>query len=337
MEYVNLGRSGLKVSKIILGCMSYGEKDWDEWVLEEPESLEMLHHAYQRGINTWDTADVYSYGRSEEIVGKALEKYNIPRERVVIMSKCYFGAEKGPIGSAMGRTNDGEFVNRMGLSRKHILDSVEGSVKRLGTYLDVLWIHRLDRETPKEEIMRALNDVIERGWVRYIGASSMAAWEFQQLQNIAEKHGWHKFVAMQNLYNLLYREEEREMIPYCQNTGVGLTPWYALASGTLARPWKGSSTERSTHDKFRQGVLGKGEEADKVIVDRVEEIAKKKGVAMAQVTIAWLLSKKYVTPILGLSKTSRIDEAVDAVKVKLTDEEISYLEEPYQPKRVTGY
>ena len=175
----------------------------------------------------------------------------------------------------MGLKNDGEFVNRIGLSRKHILDAVEASVKRLGTYLDVIWIHRLDRETPKEEIMRALNDGIEWGWVRYIGASSMAAWEFQQLRNIPERHGWHKFVAMENLYNLLYREEEREMIPYCQNTGVDLTPWYALASGTLARPWNGDSTERSRNDTIRGVLLGKGEEADKIIVDRVEEIAKK--------------------------------------------------------------
>ena len=315
--------------------MSYGEKDWAQWVLEQPEALEILHYAYQRGINTWDTADVYSYGRSEEIVGKTLKKYNIPRERVVILSKCFFGLEKSSAESAMGIKNDGEFANRMGLSRKHILDAVEASVKRLGTYLDVLWIHRLDRETPEEEIMRALNDGIEWGWVRYTGASSMAAWEFQRLQNIAERHGWHKFVAMQNLYNLLYREEEREMIPYCQNTGVGLTPWYALASGTLVRPWNGDSTERSRNDTIRGVLLGKGEEADKIIVDRVEEIAKK--AFSWHKSIAWLLSKNYVTPILGLGKTSRVDEAVEAVRVKLANEEIAYLEEPYQPKRVTGY
>ena len=208
MEYVRLGQSGLKVSRIILGCMSFGSREWMNWLTEEEEALELIHHAYQNGINTWDTADVYSNGQSEEIVGKALKKYNIPRERVVIMSKVFFavGDDNAPTFSA---TNDGEFVNRLGLSRKHIIDAVEASVKRLGTYIDVLQIHRLDHETPKEEIMRALNDVVERGWVRYIGASSMAAWQFQQLQHVAEKHGWHQFISMQNLYNLLYREEER--------------------------------------------------------------------------------------------------------------------------------
>ncbi|WFC95681.1 hypothetical protein MBRA1_002334 [Malassezia brasiliensis] len=340
MEYVNLGNSGLKVSRIILGCMSYGTPEWQSWVLDEEASLPLLERAYQAGINTWDTADVYSMGKSEEIVGKALKKYNIPRERVVILSKCFFGvADDGtyPIIASMAN-NDGAMVNRVGLSRKHILDAVEASVRRLGTYIDVLQIHRLDRETPKEEIMRALNDVIEKGWVRYIGASSMAAWEFQQLQNIAEKHGWHKFISMQNYYNLLYREEEREMIPYCQATGVGLVPWSPIARGVLTRPWTERSSKREQSDVMLQRLIRSREsEPDQAIVGRVEELSKKKGVPMAQVAIAWCLSKKGVNPIVGLSKPERIDEAVGALKVQLSAEEIAYLEEPYRPKFVQGY
>ena len=335
-----LGSSGLKVSKVILGCMSYGTPEWQEWVLNEDESLPLLEHAYKAGINTWDTADVYSMGKSEEIVGKALKKYNIPRNRVVILSKCYFGVTDDgsfpPIASTS--TNDGPMVNRVGLSRKHILDAVEASVQRLGTYIDVLQIHRLDRETPKEEIMRALNDVVERGWVRYIGASSMAAWEFQELQYIAEKHGWVKFISMQNYYNLLYREEEREMIPFCQNTGVGLIPWSPIARGVLARPWDERSTKREGTDRLlKMMIRSKENEVDKAIVDRVQEIAQKRGVKMAQVATAWCLSKTYVYPIMGLNSKERIDQAVEGVKLKLTEEEIKYLEEPYRPKAVTGY
>jgi len=209
MEYTRLGNSGLKISKVIFGAMSFGSPDWQEWVIDEAAALPLLKHAYDLGLNTWDTADVYSNGRSEEIIGKALKQYNIPRQRVVILSKCYFGvADDGSQPPIAGvSTNDGEMVNRVGLSRKHIFDAVDRSVARLGTHIDVLQIHRLDRDTPREEIMRALNDVVESGKVRYIGASSMAAWEFQALQNIADKHGWHKFISMQNYYNLLYREE----------------------------------------------------------------------------------------------------------------------------------
>ncbi|KAA8626152.1 aldo-keto reductase [Pyrenophora tritici-repentis] len=194
--------------------MSYGSSKWQPWVLEEAESLPLLEHAYKCGINTWDTADIYSHGLSEKIVGKALKQYNIPRNKVVILSKCYFGVVEDDVSVQIAgvSVNDGDMVNSVGLSRKHIFDAVEKSVERLGTYIDVLQIHRLDRGTPREEIMKALNDVIEKGWVRYIGASSMAAWEFQTLQNIAEKNGWHKFISMQNYYNLIYREEEREMI-----------------------------------------------------------------------------------------------------------------------------
>lgn len=337
MEYVNLGNSGLKVSRIILGCMSYGSKQWAHWVMEEDESLEMLRYAYERGINTWDTADVYSNGMSEKIIGKALKKYNIPRERVVIMTKVFFIVDEEKMESpSPTKMMSGEFVNRVGLSRKHIMGAVERSVERLGTYIDVLQIHRLDHQTPGEEIMRGLNDVVERGLARYIGASSMATWQFQKLQNTAEKHGWHKFISMQDMYNLLYREEEREMIPYCQNSGVGVIPWFALAAGVLTRPWGEAPTPRSQDDAFREALLGQTD-ADETIVNRVQEVAQKKGVAMAQVAIAWLLSKKGVNPILGLSSHRRVDEAVAALHVKLTEDEIKFLEKPYKPRFVTGY
>ena len=340
MEYVSLGTSGLRVSKIILGCMSYGTPKWVDWVLDEDASIEMLDHAYKCGINTWDTADSYSMGKSEEVIGKALRQLQIPRERVVIMTKCYYGLphdDSYPLIQDMF-TNEGPLVNRVGLSRKHILDAVEASVKRLGTYIDVLQIHRLDRETPKEEIMRALNDVVEKGWVRYLGASSMAAWEFQQMQYIAEKHGWHKFISMQNYYNLLYREEEREMIPYCHATSVGVIPWFALAAGVLTRPWKDRSTKRVQSDLFQHVVVhSQAGDADRAIVERVEKLAQERGVSMAQIAIAWLLNKGGIAPLLGLSTKDRIDQAVAALSLALSPEEMAYLEAPYRPKPVVGY
>ncbi|KAK8195595.1 NADP-dependent oxidoreductase domain-containing protein [Phyllosticta capitalensis] len=338
MEYVRLGKSGLKVSKVILGCMSYGTSEWQPWVLDEEQALPLLEHAYKSGINTWDTADIYSHGKSEEIVGKALKQYDIPRSKVVILSKCYFGvAEDGSQPTIVeSGTNDGSRVNEVGLSRKHILDAVDKSVARLGTYIDVLQIHRLDRETPKEEIMKALNDVIESGKVRYIGASSMAAWEFQMLQNIAARNGWHQFISMQNYYNLLYREEEREMIPYCKETGVGLTPWSPIARGVLTRPWNSRGTTREQTDGFLKALIGRENQVDKAIVDRVEEVAKKRGTTMAAVATAWVMGKG-VTPILGLSSKDRITEAVKNSNFKLEKEDFAYLEEPYLPKQIAGY
>ncbi|GME47274.1 Aryl-alcohol dehydrogenase [Neofusicoccum parvum] len=339
MQYVNLGKSGLKISKVILGAMSYGTSEWQKWVLDEAEALPLLKHAYDHGINTWDTADIYSHGRSEEIIGKALKQYSIPRNRVVILSKCYFGvADDGtqpPIFSSSN--NDGEFLNRVGLSRKHILDAVDASVERLGTYIDVLQIHRLDRDTPMEEIMKALNDVVESGKVRYIGASSMAAWEFQMLQNIAARHGWHQFISMQNYHNLLYREEEREMIPYCQATGVGLVPWSPIARGALARPFDSRATTREQTDNFLKALIRSREtDVDRAIVGRVEEVAAKKGVSMAAVATAWCIGKG-VNPIIGLGSKERIEEAVRSSNLKLTEEEVKYLEEPYLPKPIAGY
>ncbi|KAI4684453.1 uncharacterized protein J4E84_006443 [Alternaria hordeiaustralica] len=339
MQYVNLGKSGLKVSKVILGAMSFGSSKWQPWVLDEAESLPLLEHAYKSGINTWDTADIYSHGHSEKIIAKALKQYNIPRNKVVLLSKCYFGVvEEDPsLGIASVSTNDGDMVNQVGLSRKHIFDAVEKSVERLGTYIDVLQIHRLDRGTPREEIMKALNDVIERGWVRYIGASSMAAWEFQTLQNIADRNGWHKFISMQNYYNLIYREEEREMIPYCQDTGVGLIPWSPIARGALTRPWSDRSSKRAETDKFLEMLVhGREDAIDKKIIERVEEVAKKNNVSMACIATAWTI-KKGVCPIIGLSSKERIDETVKNSNFKLSDEDAKYLEEVYVPKARQGF
>ncbi|KAF2020716.1 Aldo/keto reductase [Aaosphaeria arxii CBS 175.79] len=338
MEYVNLGKSGLKVSKVILGCMSYGSDKWQDWILNEDESLPLLKYAYDRGINTWDTADIYSHGESERIIAKALSTYSIPRSSVVLLSKCYFGVQPDPsIPISASNINNGAMVNQVGLSRKHIFDAVEASVARLGTYIDVLQIHRLDRDTPREEIMKALNDVVEKGWVRYIGASSMAAWEFQTLQNIAEKRGWHKFISMQNYYNLLYREEEREMIPYCNDTGVGLIPWSPIARGALTRPWSERSTKRSTTDKVLESMtLSRDDATDKAIISRVEEVAKKRGVSMACVATAWCVGKG-VAPIIGLGSKARIDEAVGNSKYVLEEEDVKYLEELYLPRGRVGY
>ncbi|KAI9717172.1 MAG: hypothetical protein M1812_004920 [Candelaria pacifica] len=332
MEYTRLGNSGLKISKVILGAMSYGSSDWQDWVLNEEEALPLLEHAYKVGLNTWDTADVYSNGRSEEIIGKALQKYSIPRSKVVLLSKCYFGvSDKGdqPTIAAVSK-NDGEWTNQLGLSRKHIFDAVDASVKRLGTYIDVLQIHRLDRETPREEIMKALNDVIESG--------KMAAWEFQTLQTIASTHNYHQFISMQNYYNLLYREEEREMIPYCLDTGVGLIPWSPIARGALTRPFNSRDTKREKSDSFLHMLIRSREsEVDKAIIDRVEEIAKKRGVSMATIATAWVLGKEGVNPIIGLSTKERIDQAVENVGYRLKEEDAKYLEEVYLPKQIAGY
>ncbi|ORX99556.1 aldo-keto reductase [Clohesyomyces aquaticus] len=336
MQYVRLGKSGLKISKVILGAMGYGNPAIQGWMANEEESLKLIEHAYKRGINTWDTADFYSLGKSEEILGKAIKKFNINRASVVIMTKCFFGVderimETGTMNVPMAMSNDGFMVNRVGLSRKHIFDAVDASVARLGTYIDVLQIHRLDRETPAEEIMKALNDVVESGKVRYIGASSMAAWEFQMLNNLAEKHGWHKFISMQNYHNLLYREEEREMHAYCAHAGIGLIPWSPLAGGVLARPWKSDGDSvRAKTDVFH-GMFTTPE--DKVIVDHLEGVAKKLGTSMAVVATAWSL-RKGVNPILGLQSMKRIDEALETVNFVLSDEDFKGLEEIYKSRAV---
>ncbi|KAF5633400.1 alcohol dehydrogenase [Fusarium sp. NRRL 52700] len=314
MKHVRVGKSGLKVSQIILGCMSFGDKNWQPWLLGKEEALPILKYAFDKGINTWNVADTYSNGGSERILGAAIKHYNIPRSKLVTMSKCFqfVDEEKGPIDPEILTNNDGP-----------------RSVERLGTYIDVLQIHRMDRDVSPEEIMKALNDVIESGKVRYIGASSMATWEFQMLQNVADKNGWHEFISMQGLYNLLCREEEREMNPYCNYTGVGLFPWSPLAAGVLAHSWTDRTDSREQKDLFLKLLFrGETKDADKAIVDRVEELAQKKGVAMAQIAQAWLIAKGCM-PICGLESTERIDQAVEALQVTLSDEEVKYLEELY--------
>ncbi|KAI1909940.1 CSG1/SUR1-like protein [Ophidiomyces ophidiicola] len=268
MEYARLGKSGLNISRIVLGAMSYGSSKMFDWILDEEQALPLLEHAYKKGINKWIQyfsllADVYSKGRSEEIIGKALEQYKIPRSNVVIMTKCYFLVDPNCELPIFQIQNTGEFVNRLGLSRKHIFDAVNASVQRLGTYIDVLQIH-------------------QSGKVRYIGASSMAAWELQALQNIAARNGGHQLISMQSYHNLLNREGEREMIPYCVDSGVGLIPWSPLARGALTRPLGSRSTVHEQSDRIMKTMIRDTEtEADKIIIGRVEELAKKRGISMA--------------------------------------------------------
>lgn len=338
--------------------MTFGSPRWQPWILQESDALPLLKHAFDLGINTWDTADVYSHGESERIIGNAIRHYNLPRNKLVIMTKCYFPVSEDGAQPPFNMfvANDGENVNNMGLSRKHILDAVESSTRRLGTHIDVLQIHRLDRETDKTEIMRALNDVVDSGKgmmhplcdsdhglatdqinaARYIGASSMAAWEFQMLQNIAEKHGWHKFISMQNYHNLIFREEEREMIPYCKATGVGLMPWSPLARGALARPYHAPNTSHREQTDPLVALRARSSAADEEIIERVEELAEKYSVSMACIATAWGVLRGDC-PIVGLNSTSRMDEMVRGLSFKLSEEDALYLEKPYVPKAMTGY
>lgn len=332
--FSNLGETGLKVSKIILGCMSFGDSDWGTYVVDkEEEVFKVMKALYDVGIRTFDTADAYSSGNSEILVGKFIKKYDIPRENLVILTKVFFPSTPGWIKDMMGPfglAENPKHFNRMGLSRKHIMDAVDASVKRLGTYIDVYQIHRYDKYTPAYETMSALNDCINSGKVRYIGASTMRTYQFLEYQHVAEKHNFHKFISMQNFHNLLYREEEREMIPYCKKNGVGLIPWSPIAAGLLARP-KDVETGRSNYLKMfftmSENTFG--------IIDRVEEIAKKRNTKMATVAIAWSL-KKGDLPIVGLNKVERIADAVAAIEFELTDEEVAYLEELYQPVKIVG-
>ncbi|KAJ4311075.1 CSG1/SUR1-like protein [Neodidymelliopsis sp. IMI 364377] len=310
--------------------MSYGDpSQGNSWSLPEDQALPLLYHAYKR-------ADAYGQGTSESIIGKAIKEYQIPRPNLVILSKCFFGIDPeivkdGQHNMALSMTNDGHMVNRVGLSRKHILDAVDASVARLGTYIDVLQIHRLDHETPPEEIMRALNDVVESGKVRYIGASSMAAWELQMLNNVAASKNYHRFISMQNYHNLIYREEEREMHPYCDFAGIGLIPWSPLATGILARPWSEmGATKRAQDNQFLSFMY---QEEDKAIVDKLEEVSKRLGKSMASVAIAWSLQKG-VNPILGLSSVERVDEAVETIGLELSEDDVRALEEPYRARAV---
>nr|WOG36155.1 uncharacterized protein [Candida metapsilosis] len=341
LKYNNLGESGLKIAPLIVGCMSYGSKKWVDWVLEDEEEIfKILKKCYDVGLRTFDTADVYSNGVSEILLGKFLKKYDIPRERVVILSKCFMTMnprEPGFNALKAGELSDKDFANSRGLSRKHIFDAVNASVERLGTYLDVLQIHRLDETTPKKEIMKALNDVVDQGLARYIGASSMKATEFAQLQFIAEQNGWHKFISMQNYYNLIYREEEREMIPFCKENDlskVGIIPWSPIARGVLTRPvGEVSANKRQDSDqKFTRLGLDALTDADTEIIKRVEKVAKDHGESMAVIATAWVISKG-CNPIVGLNSEKRVEDIIKATVVKLSDDEVKYLEEPYTPKK----
>ncbi|KAL1858674.1 hypothetical protein Plec18167_003450 [Paecilomyces lecythidis] len=339
VSYAQLGKSGLHVSVPILGAMSFGHKDWQPWVNDNEAEVEtLLKGAYDRGLNTWDTANVYSNGVSEEMIGRVIKKYNLPRHKLVLLTKCWGTVGEEPAvfhmryGKEMAQSKD--YVNQGGLSRTAIFNAVNASLKRLQTdYIDLLQIHRFDASVPPEETMKALHDLVESGKVRYIGASSMWAYQFATLQFTAEKNGWTKFISMQNHYSLCYREEEREMIKYCQQTGVGLIPWAPLYRGLLARPWQSVTTARS---ESMSAMFKETSEADEKIVNRVQELAEKKGWKMSHVALAWIIQKG-TTPIVGFSSLARLEEAADVRGKTLTEEEIQYLEEPYVPKKIIGH
>ncbi|OKL60199.1 Versiconal hemiacetal acetate reductase [Talaromyces atroroseus] len=346
VEYRQLGSSGLRVSVPIFGCMSFGDPKATtmEWALGEEQALPLLKAAYDRGLNTWDTANAYCNGASEIIVGKALKKYSIPREKVVILTKCFWAVGEDP-GSSVVQTESMHWVfrdpiegskdyqNQFGLSRTAIFNQVEASLNRLDTnYIDLLQIHRFDSKTPIEETMKALHDLVQLGKVRYIGASSMWATQFARMQFVAERNGWTKFVSMQNQYNLLYREEEREMIRFCNDTGVGLIPWAPLSRGFLARPPSSfGSTIRSKQEKDRSRSAYGTEEADVRIIERVVELAQKHNWPISHVALAWI-NKRVTSPIIGFSSVARLEEAIATRGKVLTEEEEKYLEELYQAK-----
>ena len=324
MEYVNLGSSGLKVSRICLGTMTYGSRKWREWVLDEPESRPLIRQAIEAGINFFDTADMYSVGVSEEILGRALKEFGPPRDRLVVATKVF---------NAMG-----EDPNQRGLSRKHIHHAIDDSLRRLKMdYVDLYQIHRFDPSTPMEETLEALADVVRAGKALYVGASSMWAWQLAKMLSLAGQRGWPRFVTMQNHYNLLYREEEREMIPLCRAEGLGLIPWSPLARGLLARN-RQTGTVRSRTDDFAKTLYSKTAESDDKVIAGVQTLATAHGVPPARIALAWLLHKPGVTaPIVGASKPQHLEDAVGALSVKLTVQEIASIEEPYVPHPVAGH
>jgi 1-deoxyxylulose-5-phosphate synthase len=327
MEYTRLGKTGLKVSRICLGCMSYGvpERGAHLWSLDEEQSRPYYRRALELGINFFDTANAYSDGTSEEILGRAIRDMT-RRDEVVIATKVFFQSGKDP--------------NARGLSRKAILTEIDASLKRLGMdYVDLYQTHRWDYNTPIEETLEALHDVVKAGKARYIGASSMFAWQFAQALYLADRHGWTRFVSMQNHYNLLYREEEREMIPLCADQGIGVIPWSPLARGRLARPWdERSGTERAGTDEFGKTLYARTEQSDRAVVDRLGELAAARGLPRAQVALAWMLGKPAITsPIIGATKPHHLEDAVAALSIKLTPEEVARLEEPYVPHPVLGF
>jgi 1-deoxyxylulose-5-phosphate synthase len=327
MEYVSLGSTGTKVSRICLGAMTYGSKQWREWVLEEEQALPFFRCAIESGINFFDTADMYSVGRSEEITGKALREFGPGRDKLVIATKVFNKMSDDP--------------NDRGLSRKHILHAIDESLRRLGTdYVDLYQIHRFDYDTPIEETLEALDAVVRAGKALYIGASSMFTWQFLKMLEFSRQNGLARFVTMQNHYNLVYREEEREMIPLCRAEKVGLLPWSPLARGFLTGSRKRGEgkgeTVRAKTDEYAHGLYYK--ESDYTVVDRVTALAQKRGVNNAQIALAWVMAQPGVSaPIIGASKLSHLEDAVHALDVKLTAEELNSLEEPYEPHPVLGH
>jgi len=325
MKYVKLGRTGIDISRLCLGCMSYGvpERGTHPWVLDDEQARPFIKKALDLGINFFDTANVYSDGTSEEIVGRALKDF-ARRDEIVLATKVHGRMHKGPNGA--------------GLSRKAIMAEIDASLRRLGTdYVDLYQIHRWDYDTPIEETMEALHDVVKAGKALYIGASSMFAWQFSKALHVAKDNGWTRFVTMQNYVNLLYREEEREMLPLCESEGIGVIPWSPLARGRLTRDWDTASARAET-DEFGRGLYAATEAADRKIVERVAEIAAARGVPRAQIALAWVLQKRAVTaPIVGATKPHHLDDAVAALSIELSAEEIGKLEELYVPHVVTGF
>jgi aryl-alcohol dehydrogenase (NADP+) len=343
MQYINLGNTGLQVSRICLGMMTYGTSKWRRWVLDEDTSRPFVQAAIEAGVNFFDTADMYSLGVSEEVTGRAIRDFAASRDEVVVATKVYHPMSDKP--------------NQGGLSRKHIMSGIDASLKRLDMdYVDLYQIHRWDYNTPIEETLEALHDVVRAGKARYIGASSMHAWQFAKALYLADQHGWTRFVSMQNHYNLVYREEEREMIPFCLEEGIGVIPWSPLARGFLAGNRTRNEIEevmteeeqdttlavnpgitmRAKTDDFAHYLYYADNDFD--VVENVKQVAEKRGVTPAQIALAWLLRKPGVTsPIIGASKMYQLDEAIAAVDIELSKEEISLLEEPYQPHPVLGH
>jgi aryl-alcohol dehydrogenase-like predicted oxidoreductase len=327
MEYVRLGNSGLKISRLCLGCMSYGSSKWRPWVLDEAAARPFIRQALERGITFFDTADMYSLGASEEVLGRALRDFATRRSDVVVATKVYNKMGEGP--------------NDRGLSRKHIMDSIDASLRRLGTdYVDLYQIHRWDYQTPIEETLDALDDVVRAGKARYLGASSMFAWQFSRALHLADRHGWTRFVSMQNHYNLIYREEEREMNPLCRSEGIGLVPWSPMARGFLAgnRAADGQrgETVRAKTDEYAQEMYFQPD--DFAVAARVQEVAKRLGYKPAQIALAWVASRPGVSaPIIGATKPGHLEEAIAALDITLDPGDVAALEEPYRPHPVLGH
>jgi aryl-alcohol dehydrogenase-like predicted oxidoreductase len=324
MEHINLGTAGMRVSRICLGTMTYGSSQWRPWVLDEEASRPLIKQAIEAGINFFDTANMYSLGASEEVLGRALKDFGSGRNQLVIATKVYY-----PMGDGL---------NQRGLSRKHIMEAIDASLRRLGTdYVDLYQIHRFDSETPIEETLEALHDVVRAGKARYLGASSMPSWQFAKMLFTADANGWTRFITMQNHYNLIYREEEREMIPFCLDQGIGVIPWSPLARGLLAGKSRPKTTRAAT-DTYGQQLYGEQiSDADATVIDRLEALAAEAGISPARMALAWLLQKPGVTaPIVGASKPEHLADAVAALEVRLPPETVASLEQPYIPHVVAG-